>query len=323
MSQVRRLSLWWGMAVAGVVLAIALSGGAHAAGGPPPTGTPQCTGAQLQLKYLDSQGAAGRRYWDFAFKNTGSTCTVRGYARITLFGKHGHSVGAHVTHQPGITPMTVIVGHGKRAFFTFVYADGGFCTGVATLHVYGFKLFGPRGTHGTKFNPLPPSHGLVPWVCKGSEHMYPLRATRSLGAAGLASSTPVCSTSRLRLETAGGQGFTSHRELDFALRNVGPATCHLKGFPGIGLLDAHANLLSTSVTRNGGSQPAVVLHTWHRAFFRFVYTVAAPCLPHFYSFYGLQVIAPAATQGLRWYAGGRVEVCGSSHPTVSAVVSHL
>ncbi len=324
MSQVRRLSLGWGLAAAAVVLGMALSGRAQAAGGPPPPAAPACSGAQVQLKFLSEQGALGHRGWEFAYKNTGSTCTLHGYVRIWFFGQRGHQILSHVSHASGFTPKTVIVAHGKRAFFTFFYGDGDFCPGAGkSFHAYRFRLFAPGATHGAEFNPVVHGEHLVPFICRGSAQMYPLRAKQNLNAAALASSTPPCSPSRLRLETAGGQGFTSHRELDFALRNVGPVACHLKGFPGIGLLNAQANLLTTSVTHRGTSQPAVVLHTWHRAFFRFVYTVAAPCLPHFYSFYGLQVIAPAATQGLRWYAGGRLDVCGGSHPTVTAVVSHL
>lgn len=321
MSQERRLSPWWGTAVVAAVLAIGLSTGAYALGGPPPTATPPCTGAQLQLKYLSSQGAAGRRGWEFAFKNTGSTCTMHGYARVVLLGKHGHRIPAHIRRASGFTPKTVILAHGKRAFFTFLYADGGFCAGPA-FDAYRFRLFAPGAAHGTTFNPLPPSHGLVPSVCKGSERMFPVRATKALAARDVsAAATPICAPALLRLEVTGRQAFTSHRVINFALRNMSPTTCHLKGYPGIGLLDAHAQLLSVGVNRHGPhSTSAVVLGTYHRAFFSFVYAVAGPCLPQFFTFYGLQVIPPGTSHGLRWFAG-RIDAC-PGHPTVSPVSAH-
>jgi Protein of unknown function (DUF4232) len=128
------------------------------------------------------------------------------------------------------------------------------------------------------------------------------------GAAG----PPRCATSNLRLDFVGGQGFTSHRAWDFGLRNVGSTTCHLKGYPGVGLLDAHARPISVTVVRNTAFPVKnVVLHPWQRAYFSFVYVISGPCLPHFFSAYGLQVFPPNSAARLVYYAG-RFDVCDPS-----------
>jgi hypothetical protein len=137
-----------------------------------------------------------------------------------------------------------------------------------------------------------------------------------------AAATPRCSTANLRLDFVSGQGFTSHRAWDLGLRNVGPTTCHLRGFPGVGLLDVHANLIGVSVDK-ATSHPVgtVVLHPWKRAVFTFVYVVSGPCIPHFFSAYGLQVFPPNSAQRLVWYAG-RFDVCNPSvggNPSVGPV----
>lgn len=136
--------------------------------------------------------------------------------------------------------------------------------------------------------------------------------------AGALTSTPICSPANLRLDRIGRQGFTSHREWDFALRNVGASTCHLKGFPGIDLLDASAKRMHFTVTRHGsGPTPTIVLHAWKRAFFAFVYTVSGPCA-HGRTAFGLQVIPPGTHSRLVFYAGA-FGVCSPSKPSVTSV----
>lgn len=133
--------------------------------------------------------------------------------------------------------------------------------------------------------------------------------------------TPVCSASSLRLDKVGGQGFTSHREWDFALRNVTSQTCHLRGYPGVLLLNANAASTGVSAVHHTTPVTTVTLGPWKRAFFKFVYTVSGPCLPHFFKAYGLRVTPPGASGRLGYYAG-RFDVCSVSvggHPTVTAV----
>jgi hypothetical protein len=114
-------------------------------------------------------------------------------------------------------------------------------------------------------------------------------------------------TSRVR-----GQGFTSHRAWDFGLPNAGSTTCHLKGYPGVGLLDAHAHPINVAVSRNTAFPVKnVVLHPWQRAYFSFVFVVGGPCLPHSFSAYGLGVFPPNSAARLA-YCAGRFDVCDTS-----------
>lgn len=137
--------------------------------------------------------------------------------------------------------------------------------------------------------------------------------------AGLAAA-PQCTTPNLSLEFARGQGATSHRFWDLALRNVGPATCELHGYPGVGLLDSGARLMSVPVDRKAGAVRTVVLHPWDRAFFTFSFTVSAPCAHGVFPF-GIQVIPPNSTEWLRMYR--RFDVCGGSRPSVTPVRAKL
>ncbi|MBV9837570.1 MAG: DUF4232 domain-containing protein [Solirubrobacterales bacterium] len=135
----------------------------------------------------------------------------------------------------------------------------------------------------------------------------------------LGSSTPACSTSNLRLDLVQESAATSHRFWDLSLRNVGSLTCHMKGYPGVGMLDASARLINVPVDRTSGVQVRkVVLGPWQRAYFTFGYVVSGPCLPHFFSAYGLQVFAPNTSQRMVYYHG-RFDVCSASaagHPQV-------
>lgn len=131
-------------------------------------------------------------------------------------------------------------------------------------------------------------------------------------------STPNCAPGGLRLDRVGGQAFSSHREIVFGLRNVTGHTCHLKGYPGVAALNSHARILSPTAVRMPGSQPTIVMHTWRRAFFRVVYTVGGPCVPHTVTAYGLQVIPPGATGHLVYYLGP-TSLCSPPSLTVTPV----
>lgn len=133
--------------------------------------------------------------------------------------------------------------------------------------------------------------------------------------------TPVCSAASLRLDKVGGQGFTSHREWDFALRNVTSQTCHLRGYPGVLLLNASAASTGVSAVHHTTPVTTVTLGPWKRAFFKFVYVVSGPCVPHFFNAYGIQV-TPPGTHGHLGYYSGHIQVCSPSvggRPTVTAV----
>lgn len=143
------------------------------------------------------------------------------------------------------------------------------------------------------------------------------RAAASHPAAHVAT-TPICAPSALRLDKVSGQGFTSHREIVFGLRNVTAHTCHLKGYPGVAALDAHAAVLTPTASRKAGPKPTIVLHTWQRAFFQVVYVVGGPCIPHTVTAYGLQVIPPGDRGHLTYYLGA-TSLCAPPSLTVTPV----
>ena len=143
-------------------------------------------------------------------------------------------------------------------------------------------------------------------------------------SASAGSTTPRCSTSDLILTFVRELGAAGTTGWDLALRNGGSATCHLRGYPGVGLLDGSARLIHVNVDRqSGGKAQNVVLRPWQRAYFSLTYHTGgkqSACTPHYFSAYGLQVIPPNSRQRLLYYQG-RFEVCSPSfgHPSVSPV----
>jgi hypothetical protein len=125
---------------------------------------------------------------------------------------------------------------------------------------------------------------------------------------GFASSTPRCLTSNLRLDKVGENDFTSHRGWVFALRNVGPVTCRVKGYPAARLVDGNARPMRTVIGHFGGSPRTVVLPPWHRAFFAITFAVSGPCSQAVFA-YGVRIQPPGSASGLVWYAG-RFDLCG-------------
>lgn len=124
------------------------------------------------------------------------------------------------------------------------------------------------------------------------------RPTAGLAAA----STPTCATSNLRLDKIGEDDFTSHRGWIFALRNVGPVTCQLKGYPRVRLLDADARPMPTTIGHFGGPAHVVVLAPWRRGFFATTYAVSGPCPAAVFA-YGMGFTPPRARPRLVWYTG--------------------
>lgn len=112
---------------------------------------PHCSTAQLRLMFVDAQAALGRRYIDYAFKNAGaSSCSLRGYPTGLLLDKQGHVIGsahAKVAHFSASPIRTVVIGSGKRGFFTFVWGDGAFCPGRA-FTFYGLQVSPPNNAIG-------------------------------------------------------------------------------------------------------------------------------------------------------------------------------
>ena len=134
-------------------------------------------------------------------------------------------------------------------------------------------------------------------------------------SASFGSTTPRCSTSNLILEFVRQLGAAGTTGWDLSLRNGGSATCHLQGYPGVGLLDASARLIHVSVERSSAFKgKSVVLHPWQRAYFSLTFHMGgkqSACTPRYFSAYGLQVIPPNSTQRLLYYHG-RFDVCDPS-----------
>lgn len=137
---------------------------------------------------------------------------------------------------------------------------------------------------------------------------------------------PRCTVSHLRLSRASGQGALSHVYWEEALRNVGSGTCRLRGYPRVRLLDRHDHPINVRVVHTHPYPVrTVVLHPGQRAFFTFDFVTSGPCLPHFFSAYGL-VVSPPHDGGLLVAHTGRFDVCSPSvggSPGVSPVRATL
>ncbi len=88
--------------------------------------SPQCRASQLQGKLLDSSGAAGTIVLSVTLTNTGTRCTMRGYAGLILM--HGvNPLTTNVLHGglPILAqkPKSVLLAHGGAATILVAYSD--------------------------------------------------------------------------------------------------------------------------------------------------------------------------------------------------------
>lgn len=96
-----------------------------------------------------------------------------------------------------------------------------------------------------------------------------------------------CQPAQLTGSVEGTSGAAGTEELTLALRNVGPASCQLEGYPGAQLIDANGNALPTAVVRGGSDSftdmapSSVVLAAGDTAYVNFAYsdvpTGTTPC----------------------------------------------
>lgn len=135
---------------------------------------PRCRYSQLALRFVGFQGATGHRYWQFAFKNEGRTCSLRGSARVQLLASGGHIITSAFHHETGFPVTTVVVAHGRRAFVAYTYLDGGFCSS-GQFYAPKARVFPPGGATGFVFSMAPRNMG-APYVCPGSEGVFPVTA---------------------------------------------------------------------------------------------------------------------------------------------------
>jgi Protein of unknown function (DUF4232) len=156
------------LAVAATSVAAALLAPASSLG----VTAPHCTSSQLSLKFVSFQGATGHRFWQFALKNSGAKCSLKGFSGVQLLASNGHVITSAFMHETGFPVKTVTVAHGKRAFVAITYLDGGFCS-TGHFHAPKVKILPPGNAGGFVFNMVPKNMG-PPFVCAGSEGVYPV-----------------------------------------------------------------------------------------------------------------------------------------------------
>ncbi|MHB1834402.1 MAG: DUF4232 domain-containing protein [Solirubrobacteraceae bacterium] len=119
------------------------------------------------------------------------------------------------------------------------------------------------------------------------------------GAAAAGRPAPTCAAAHLRLSSVRILGAAGHRIWDLALRNAGRVTCELRGYPTVRLLDRRGRPTVSSLHAAGFAVTTVRLARGARAFFTVNYAAAGPCLPHFFSAFGVDVFPPGSRTGLR------------------------
>jgi hypothetical protein len=105
--------------------------------------------------------------------------------------------------------------------------------------------------------------------------------------------TPKCSASQLHASIVDTQGALGTTYWDLALRNVGRTSCHMRGYPGVGLVDSNNGLINVLVERNPVSPVrTITVRPGQQAYFTFGYaSEIGACTSHF-SAHGIQIIPP-------------------------------
>jgi hypothetical protein len=159
------------VAVIAVVLAALAAPSAGLGAGPP-----KCLGSQLTLTFVSFQGATGGRFWEMAFKNTSTTCAMRGFPNVRLLDRHGHAIHKPVSHWTLVPVTTLTLARNKLAFFVFRYTDGGFCPRMS-FDAARFEFIPPNSHTDFVYNPVPKNHG-VPSLCPASSRVTAVSAKR-------------------------------------------------------------------------------------------------------------------------------------------------
>jgi hypothetical protein len=161
------------VAMAAVTVALCVLGGVATVA---LAGPPRCLGSQLTLRFVSLQGATGGRFWEMAFKNKSTTCTLRGFPTVKLLDKHRHAIHKSVGHWTAVPVKTVTLARNKLAFFVFRYTDGGFCSGMS-FDPARFEFIPPNSHADFVYNPVPKNHG-VPSICTGSARVTAVSAKK-------------------------------------------------------------------------------------------------------------------------------------------------
>ena len=110
-------------ALAAALVSLCVAGAASATSG---AAASVCGASNLKGKLLDSSGAAGTILFSVTLKNTGSTCTLKGYAGLKLY-KGSTPLPTQVIHG-GLVPLNkpvkkVTLVHNGRATILIAYED--------------------------------------------------------------------------------------------------------------------------------------------------------------------------------------------------------
>lgn len=85
-------------------------------------------------------------------------------------------------------------------------------------------------------------------------------STSTTGATSTTTGGPTaCTSSQLQAELGPSNAGAGQVYAPLILRNTGSATCELRGFPGVSLLDGSGNQIGEPATREGGEGPTVSL----------------------------------------------------------------
>jgi hypothetical protein len=129
-----------------------------------------CTSTQLTFKFVSFKRASGHGYWQFAFKNLGSKCSIKGFPAVYALNASGGMIFPQPTIKNQGSAATVILAKGKSAYFTLSYTQAGTCT--KKLAIDALRIIPPDAVAGPVFNLVPADHGPIS-ACIGSLHVSP------------------------------------------------------------------------------------------------------------------------------------------------------
>jgi hypothetical protein len=133
---------------------------------------PVCRSPQLRMRVVSFEGALGHQFWQLAFRNIGTTCSLQGFSRVVLLAHDGTPFPDDFKRETGFPQYAVTMEPGRSAFVAFSYADGGLCA-AGSVYAFRVKIFLPGTGGGFLLNPVPRNAGPIV-LCEGSERIYPV-----------------------------------------------------------------------------------------------------------------------------------------------------
>jgi hypothetical protein len=130
--------------------------------------------------------------------------------------------------------------------------------------------------------------------------------------AGAGPLPPSCRTAQMTMRFVFDDAGAGHRDWDMSLTNDGAAGCRMFGYPGVSILGKNHKPLRVRVVRDTAfAAKPVIVAPGKKAYFTFGYVDSGPCLPHFYSGYGIRVFPPNTKSALT-YTTPRFDICAVS-----------